>query len=543
MASPNAYPDRSYPAAPTPPRRTPLLKIVLAVVVVLILLAIIVPFFLNANAFKPEIESRLSAALNRRVTLGSISLSLWSGNLVANNISIADDPAFSSAPFLTAQSLHVGVEMGPLLFHKQLNITRLTLDSPAIQLIHAENGKWNFSSLGSNAQSSSSSQPSNPPDLSVGELKIENGSATVSTQGAGSKPVHYSAIDLAAQQMSFNRNFPFQLSAKLPANGSLHLDGNAGPLARQDASTTPFHATLKVAGFDPVAVGVIESDKGISMSVDINSQIASDGSTLTSSGKIQATHLQLARTGSPAPNPVDIDYAVSQNLAARTGQVSDLALHTGNVAAHVTGSYRMTNQAIDLNLHLAAPSLPVDQVEQLLPAVGVHLPSGSSLHGGTINANLAITGPATATTIAGPVEIDNTTLAGFNLGSKIEGINPFGGSSNATQIQKVATTVNSSPQTTQFSNIDAIVPAVGTATGSGSVSPAGALDFHLTAKLSATSGVGAMATQATKQVGGLIGGLLQGAVSTAQKSGIPLSITGTASNPSIRADLGGMFKH
>ena len=56
-------------------------------------------------------------------------------------------------------------------------------------------------------------------------------------------------------------------------------------------------------------------------------------------------------------------------------------------------------------------------------------------------------------TIAGPIEIDNTKLAGFDLGSKIQGINPLGGTSGGTQIEKVSVTVNSSPQATSFSNI------------------------------------------------------------------------------------------
>ena len=78
-----------------------------------------------------------------------------------------------------------------------------------------------------------------------------------------------------------------------------------------------------------------------------------------------------------------------------------------------------------LDLHIAAPSLPIDQVERLLPVVGIHLPAGSSLQGGTLTANITITGPATTTTLAGPVEIDNTKLLGFDLASKIEGMNPL----------------------------------------------------------------------------------------------------------------------
>lgn len=521
--------------------RHPILKVVLGIAAAIVIVGLIVPFFVNVNSFKPQIESQLSSALGRKVTLGKLTLSLFSGSLVANDISIADDAAFSAAPFLEAKSLHVGIHVVPLLMHHQLEVTHLIIDSPAIQLIHAASGKWNFSSLGGSSPSASSN-PSSVPDLSVAELKIQNGRATVSAIPATGKALTYTAINFDAQQMSFARNFPFHLSADLPAGGSLSLKGNAGPLGRRDAADTPFHADLQLKHFDPVAAGVIDQSKGISMVVDLDAQLASDGNNLTSSGKIKAAHLQLARTGSPTPNPVDMDYSVSQNLDTRTGQVKDIALHTGNVAVHVTGGYRLTPEAVVLDLRLAAPNLPVDQVVQLLPAAGVRLPSGSSLHGGTLTANLSITGPATASTIAGPVEIDNTTLAGFDLGSKIQGLNASGGSSGGTAIQTLRASVNSSPQTTQFTNIYASVPQIGTANGNGTVSPSGALNFSLTAKLSSTSGVGALASQASKQVGGFFGSLLQGAVGTAQKSGIPLTVTGTASNPSIRANLGAMLR-
>jgi AsmA protein len=198
----------------------------------------------------------------------------------------------------------------------------------------------------------------------------------------------------------------------------------------------------------------------------------------------------------------------------------------------------MTGPAVVLDLHLAAPNVPIDQLEQLLPAVGVNLPSGSKLKGGTITANLAITGPATATTIAGPIEIDNTQLAGFDLGSKIQGISRVAGTSGGTAIQKLRTDLDSSPQTTKFSNIDGVIPALGTATGGGTVSPSGALDFQLVAKFSSSSAIGGVANQGINAVAGLLGDRSN----TAANKGIPLTISGTTSNPSIRANVGSIIK-
>ncbi len=149
-------------------------------------------------------------------------------------------------------------------------------------------------------------------------------------------------------------------------------------------------------------------------------------------------------TALPRRSPVDITYTVNHNLEARSGQINDLGINTGGVTVHVNGTYAMKGAQTTLALHLAAPNLPINQVEALLPAVGVRLPSGSRLQGGTLTANLAITGPATAPTISGPVQVDNTRLTGFDLSSKIGGLKPVSGSQGGTQIQTLRANVNSS---------------------------------------------------------------------------------------------------
>lgn len=514
------------------------IKWVGAIVAVVIVILIILPFVVNADTFRPMVQNELSSALGRQVTLGHLGFSPFSGSLVAKDISIADDPAFSSTPFIGAKSFYIGVEVMPLVFHHDVRITKLTIESPTIQLIQNEKGVWNFSSIGGASSGSKSGQPTAIPNFSVGELAIKDGSATVSSIPATGKPFVYSKVNLQLKQFSFANSFPFDLSANLPGDGSLKLNGTAGPLSRTNAADTPFRATLEVKHLDPVAGGLVDRSKGITMVADINASVESNGTTATSSGKISAAKLQLARTGSPAAKPVNIDYNVTDNLDARTGQVTDLAIHTGSVAVHATGGFRQTAKDVELNLKVSAPNMPVDQLVELLPVVGVRLPSGSSLQGGTLTANLTVSGPATATTIAGPVEIDNTRLVGFDLGSKIEGMAHMGGTGGGTAIQVLKTTVNSTPATTQFANIYGVVPAIGTATGSGSVSSAGDLNFSMLAKLNGTTGVAGAVNKAASTFGGLFGKVVQ----YTQQKGVPMTITGTATNPKIRANVGAMLK-
>jgi len=231
-------------------------KVAIAVAAVLILVVVLIPFLVNADTFRPRVEDQLSSALGRKVTLGHLGFSVFGGSLDAENISIADDPAFSATPFLQAKSLRIGVEIGALIFNRQVHITRLTLDTPAIQLIQGEKGNWNYSSIGQGAPASTPAggqQAAAMPELTVGELRIKDGSATVAMVGSAGKPFVYSGINLTVQQFSFARQFPFKLSANLPGNGTFQLTGNAGPLAQKDAADTPFNADVEVKHLDPVA--------------------------------------------------------------------------------------------------------------------------------------------------------------------------------------------------------------------------------------------------------------------------------------------------
>jgi AsmA protein len=349
----------------------------------------------------------------------------------------------------------------------------------------------------------------------VNELKIVNGSAALSSVPAAGKPFACSDVNLTVKQLSFTQSFPVELSLKVAGGGSLSLKGTAGPVAQNDTSLTPFQATLDLKHFDPLAAGAVEPSVGISMLADFNAQVTSSGGNLTTTGKIAATQLKLARNGSPAPNPVDIDFNLSDNLSSRTGQVNDIAVHTGAVAVHITGDFRHDGTEAVLNLHLSAPNLPVDQV---------------------------ITGPVNATVISGPVELDNSQLEGFDLGSKIQGMNPIGGTSNGTEIQKLSADVNNSPQGTRFSNIDAEVPKIGSATGEGTVSPASELNFQLNAKIAGLSAVSGVVNNGVNAVGGLLGKNSK-PPSNSNSGGIPLTITGTASNPSIHVQMGKVLKN
>ena len=107
---------------------------------VLLVILIGIPFFINVNSFRPAIEQHLSSTLGRRVQIGNLSLSIFSGSLSAEHLSISDDPSFNQSPFLTGKSLKIGVELWPLVASRTSNVTHLIIEEP--QSLRLPTAKW-----------------------------------------------------------------------------------------------------------------------------------------------------------------------------------------------------------------------------------------------------------------------------------------------------------------------------------------------------------------------------------------------------------------
>src|SRR5712672_1862929 len=466
------------------------LKILGIVFGILIVILIAVPFFIDANAFRPKLESELSDALGRPVKVGNLSLSLLSGGVTADDISIADDPAFSKTAFVQAKSLKVGVELIPLIFSKTFNVTELTLNQPEISLVHSQDGeKWNFSSLGNSAATqpktaSPAANSSGTPNLSVGKLKVSNGRLTVSRAGSKQQPRAYDKVDIEVTKFSLSSSFPFKMTASLPAGGSLKLEGNAGPIDPNNAAHTPLQAKATVKQMNLAASGFIDPAAGISGIADFDGTVASDGHEAKTSGTLKGEKLQVVQKGAPAGKPVQLQYSVAHDLVKQTGRLTQGEITMGKAVAHLTGTYDAHGTTTTVNLKLEGRGLPVDDLEAMLPAVGVILPSGSQLKGGTLAVSFSSTGPVDKLVTTGTVRLENSALAGFNLGSKLSAISALSGKAPAqkdTTIQNFSANVRVAPEGTRADNINLVVPTLGNATGAGTVSPSDALDFKMVA--------------------------------------------------------------
>src|SRR5882762_4404996 len=251
------------------------LKIILIVAGVLVVLVLVAPFLIPVNQFRPTIEEKASAALGRKVEVGNLSLSLFTGSLAADNLSIADDPKFSKSPFLTAKSIKVGVELVPLILHKDLNITNIVIDSPEVTLIRSGAGEWNYSSFGA-AAAKSQGKPAPPPsqEFSVAKLELRNGRIIIGSTNSQKRST-YDKVDLTASDVSLTTKFPMTVTANLPGPGDLKLDGTAGPLDQENTALTPVNAKLTVNNLNLATTGILDPSAGLGGILDLNATIAS----------------------------------------------------------------------------------------------------------------------------------------------------------------------------------------------------------------------------------------------------------------------------
>jgi AsmA protein len=506
-----------------------ILKIAGIVVAALILLAIAIPLFVNVNNYRPQIESSLSSALGRPVKVGNLSLSILTGSVEADQLSIGDDPKFSRSPFIEAKTLKVGVELLPLIFSKSLDVTHLRIDQPQISLLRDRDGIWNFSSLGNHAgqpaaQNTTGSGAANS-NISVDTLDVTNGMVTLGSTTGKRKPIVYDKVNITMRNFSFSSSFPVTASIELPSGGSVKVDGTAGPINSTDTSLTPLQAKLTVRKLDLSQSALVEPALGVAGTADFDGTLTSDGEAAKASGTLKATSLKIVPKGSPATVPVQVAFSVEHDLKPVSGKIVQCDVTIGKALVKVTGTYDMHGETTSIHTKLDGQSMPVNDLEGILPAVGVVLPPGSKLEGGAVSVSLESNGPLDKLVSTGWVKMSNSELAGFNLGSKLSSLSSLTGkqvgTGNNTKIENLSSDVRNAADGTRLDKIDVVIPSLGTVTGAGTISPSNALDFKMIANL---SGIGA---GLSKTIG-------------AGSGGIPVDVGGTTSNPTFTPDMKGV---
>ena len=529
------------------------LRNILIAVGVLVVVLIIVPFLIPVNRFRPTIEERASAALGRKVQVGDLSLSLLRGALTAKDLSIGDEPKFSPSPFLTAKSLSVAVEMMPLIFSKQLNVTGVTIDEPQVTLLKSPAGDWNYSTIGNSGggapasvakpeakEAPASSGSSSSSGVSIKKLELKNGKIILGSTKSQQRTT-YDHVNVMASDFSMNSKFPVSIKADLPGGGDLKLDGNVGPMDKTDTTLTPLDAKLHVTSLNLATTGFLDPSLGLGGIVDMDTTLANQGGIAQTNGTVKLSKALLVQGGSPASVPMNVNYSTKYDLRKNSGVLNPSTVKIGSATAKLNGTYATQGDATVVDLKLAGDGMSAKDLQAFLPAIGVHLPKGASLTSGTLSTNLNVKGPTNKLVSDGNIGLFNAKLEGFDLGSKMSAVSALSGlkTGKDLDIEKMTTNVHMAPNGLRADNFLAVVPSLGNLAGGGTLDSKNNLDFKMAATL--TGGAVGAIGGAGAGVGGAMGAL-GGSKSENCKGGttIPFMIQGTASDPKFVPDVGGV---
>jgi hypothetical protein len=289
----------------------------------------------GVSRLKSRITIALSRAIARPVDIGSVHLRfLPQPGFDLDNLVVYEDPAFGSEPMLRAREVTAVVRLTSLA-RGRLDIARLELTEPSVNLVRSGDGRWNWQSLLQRAAQT----PLAPTAKSKSETRpgfpyIEASSGRINFKaGQEKKPFSLLNADFALWQDSENtwgarlKAEPLRTDMNVSDTGLLRVEGTW-----QRAATlheTPLQFTLRWSGSQLGQVSKLFSgnDKGWRGEIQLNTMFA----------------------GTPAAMQIAVDASVHDFHRYDISSVQGIRL-----AAHCEGHYS-TSDAIMHEITCRAP--------------------------------------------------------------------------------------------------------------------------------------------------------------------------------------------
>ena len=369
----------------------------------IVVITVVVGFLLllNINSLiarnKGYLIAQAEDALGRKVSVGEVQATLWSGlGARIADFTMRDDPAYSSGEFVRAKDLQVNLRFWPLL-RKEVQVKRVILHDPVIQIVRNAAGKFNFSTIGKGAKEKKETpakqkreapakEPGQPGWL-VSLVDLSGGDIHYLDRKDGTD-LRLQQIDLKVEDFDFNRAFSVKLAAAVYAGKqNLKLTSKVGPLHPDgDFTQVPFNGELDIDPFDATRLNAAAPKLKSALGKDLDvsgvfrvKDLKFNGTLkdLAVNGKIEGTEgaVRYGKTfqkpaGMPLTLTADARYA-GDKLTIRKGQ---LRIHTLDLAT--AGDIQFGNGAF-LNLSVDSKPASLEGWDKIVPAIASYQLAGT----------------------------------------------------------------------------------------------------------------------------------------------------------------------
>ena len=187
----------------------------------------------GASRLKARIASSIATALGRPVEIGSVHLRLLPRpGFDLENLVVYDAPAFGSEPLLRAPEVTAALRLTSLV-RGRLEVARLDLTEPSLNLVHADGGRWNLEALlerSAHAPLAPTGKARSEPRPAFPYIEVSSGRINFKF-GQEKKPYALTNADFSLWQDSENswgvrlKAQPFRSDLNLSDTGLLRVNG------------------------------------------------------------------------------------------------------------------------------------------------------------------------------------------------------------------------------------------------------------------------------------------------------------------------------
>jgi uncharacterized protein involved in outer membrane biogenesis len=385
------------------------------IVVLIIVVALVAPFFVDLNNYKPQIEAQAKAATGRDLKIeGPISLSLLPlPSVSVSGVKFGNAPGGSAPNMAEIESATVKVAIMPLLSHRA-EITNIVLAKPTIVLEKLKDGtaNWQLNTSGGASTGGTTAAPAPSTAPAPAGADASAGGWDVKIDGASIQDGTLIYRDLAAGTEQKIEKF----------NVDLSMDSLKGPFDAKGgmvAMNLPVDFTVKAGRMDPAApmpidltLGIGDGKGSFGFSGQADMAAASDATKPIVTGKLSAKAANVADLlatltgGSAASQPPALAQSFTLDGDVTAGQqaadVKNLNLALGDIQAQggVSAKYGAATQ---VDADLAVGRVDLDKLMPQ-PAKAGASPAAS----GSAPANNAAATPAAPFTLPGGITANLT---------------------------------------------------------------------------------------------------------------------------------------
>ncbi len=365
-------------------------------------LALVLALFLvrpGAQRLHARIVRSISLALGRQVDVGSVSLRLLPRpGFELEGFVVHDDPAFGAEPAVQSSDVVASVRVISL-FRGRLEISRLSLTEPSLNLVRNGQGRWNLEDLLERAAKmpvAPTAKAPSEPRPAFPYIEADHGRINLKL-GQEKKAYSLTEANFALWQESENawgvrlRAHPMRTDVNLSDSGTLQVDGIWQRAASLHATPLQFAAQWRGAQLGQATKLALGHDEGWRGVVELSAALR--GTPQDLGVQAMASIRGFRRYDIAGDRTVDLSAQCSGRYSSTDHLISRINCHAPVGEGEITaqGSIAALSPETDYDLSLAARSLPLQPVADFLRGVRKNVP-GKIAAAGKLEASLKLRG-------------------------------------------------------------------------------------------------------------------------------------------------------